>query len=147
MEYVAVVDPSRATSVLDWIGMQACGACARRIGAEQPFVEEYLLDQHVEAVEVPAGGWIEPGPGACLVDAFHADCYAMLVPSAGFDGGGARYVGRCPLSKHTISAPRPLSQCPICGSPIELAATLAPSPICGSPIALAATSAPRSRLA
>jgi hypothetical protein len=111
---------SESDVVLDGIGAQVCGACARGIGPEQPSVHEYLRDDRVEAVEIPAGGSIGAALSACLLAVFHVDCWAILVAPAG-PGPLADHVLRCTHGKHAISSPRRLSRCPICAGPLVLA--------------------------
>ena|SRR5579862_8215861 len=125
MEAAATRDSLRESCASRWFGSLLCGACREHIDRRQPVMYEYLLDGVVDTVQVPAGGWIEPPPGLWPVGRFHVGCYEQLVASLGVDDG-ARYVGCCPLSKRSITSPRPLSHCPMCASPIELAQTRAP---------------------
>lgn len=121
----AARDPLQGASAFGWFGLLVCGGCAQDMDREQPVLYEYLLDGVVDTVQVPAGGWIEPPVGLWPINVFHVDCYETLVASLDQDDG-VRYVGLCPLSKRSISSPRPLLHCPMCSSPIELTQSQAP---------------------
>jgi hypothetical protein len=101
------------------LDLGVCHACGEVLAAGRSALYEYIHDEHVSTVEVGADSPIELPARSWLIAAFHHVCYARTLERWGFPRGVV-WAGRCRISGHSITAPRPLGECPACGVPVAM---------------------------
>ena len=91
----------------DGLDLGICHACGEEIATAHSALYEYIHDEQVSTIEAAPNEPIELPARSWLIGGFHPVCYARTLERWGFPRG-VQWAGRCRISGHSITAPRPL---------------------------------------